>query len=154
MRVVIQRVKEAKVEVEDKKVASIEEGLLLLVGFSEDDGKGLISSALWNKIISKIPKLRIFPDKEGKFNLSLEEYGGKILVVSQFTLYGDIKKGRRPSFSRAAPPTEAKSLYKKFLSDLRRYFPAVEEGIFGADMKVSLCNWGPVTLIMDSEDMK
>ncbi len=154
MRLVIQRVKKAWVEIKQRKVASIERGLLVLVAFSKKDVGQIMDSPLWEKIIFKIPRLRIFPDKTGRLNLDLQEYDGEILVVSQFTLYGNMKRGRRPCFSEAAPAKEAEELYKNFLSTLYSAFPKIKEGVFGAEMEVYLCNWGPVTLIMDSEYMK
>ncbi len=151
MRIIIQRVKEAKVEVRKKVVASIGKGLLLLVGFSPSD-EGLPGTPLWNKILKKIVNLRIFPDDEKKMNLSLLDIKGEILVVSQFTLYADIKKGNRPSFVQAAPPDIAVNLYERFIKDLKEsYSINVKSGIFGEEMFVHLCNWGPVTIVLDSE---
>ncbi len=151
MRIIIQRVKEAKVEVKGKVVASIGKGLLLLVGFTQSD-KDLPGTSLWNKILKKIINLRIFPDEEKKMNLSLLDVGGEILVVSQFTLYADIKKGNRPSFVQAASPDIAVDLYERFIKDLKESFGVdVKSGIFGEEMFVHLCNWGPVTIILDSE---
>jgi len=153
MRVIIQRVKGAQVKVEGRCISSIDKGLLLLVGFSKKDTE-LIKTPVWMKIIKKIPQLRIFPDKEGKFNLSLLDIDGEILVVSQFTLYGDMKKGRRPSFAEAAPGEVAEELYNKFVEDLKSILPdKVKQGIFGENMEIHLCNFGPVTLILDSDDM-
>ncbi len=152
MRIVIQRVREAAVEVQGKRISSIGKGLLLLVGFSKlDEEEGTPEG--WDKIVSKIPRLRIFPDEKGRFNLGLKEYGGEILVVSQFTLYADTRRGRRPSFTDAASSERALNLYKNFLSSLKKEFPHVKEGIFGADMNVYLCNWGPVTIIMDTQEI-
>jgi len=153
MRIVIQRVKFAEVMVEKRSVARIEKGLFLLVGFSNKD-KEIYKSPLWYKIIKKIPELRIFSDDDGKFNLSLMEVDGEILVVSQFTLYGDMKKGKRPSFTNSAPYKEAKELYNAFIKDLEEIMPGrVKQGIFGANMDINLCNSGPVTLILDSDYM-
>ncbi len=153
MRIVIQRVKFAEVMVEKRSVARIDKGLFLLLGFSNND-KEIYNSALWFKIIKKIPELRIFSDEDGKFNLSLMDVDGEILVVSQFTLYGDMKKGKRPSFTNSAPYKEAKELYKAFIKDLEKLVPGrVKQGIFGANMDINLCNSGPVTLILDSDYM-
>jgi len=153
MRIVIQRVKFAEVMVEKRSVARIDKGLFLLLGFSNND-KEIYNSALWFKIIKKIPELRIFSDEDGKFNLSLMDVDGEILVVSQFTLYGDMKKGKRPSFTNSAPYKEAKELYKAFIKDLEKVVPGrVKQGIFGANMDINLCNSGPVTLILDSDYM-
>jgi len=153
MRIVIQRVKFAEVIVEKRSVARIEKGLFLLLGFSNNDIE-IYKSPLWYKIIKKIPELRIFSDEDGKFNLSLMDVEGEVLVVSQFTLYGDMKKGKRPSFTNAAPYKEAKELYDAFIKDLEKIMPGrVKQGIFGANMEIKLCNTGPVTLILDSDYM-
>jgi len=153
MRVVIQRVKNAQVSVKNRCVAKINKGLLLLVGFNHKDIE-VIGTTLWDKIINKIPHLRIFPDKDGKFNLSLIDVDGEILVVSQFTLYGDLKRGRRPSFSIAAHGDVAKKIYERFVKDLESIIPGrVKQGIFGENMAIDLCNFGPVTLILDSDEV-
>ncbi|MEX1257492.1 MAG: D-aminoacyl-tRNA deacylase [Gemmatimonadota bacterium] len=147
MRVVLQRVTEASVSVDGKVVGSTGRGLLLLVGFLSGDGEEELA---W--MARKILELRIFPDDEGKMNRSLAENGGGILVVSQFTLYGDARKGRRPSFVRAAPPEIAIPLYRRFVALLRESAPGtVSEGEFGAMMEVSLVNDGPVTLVLEKE---
>jgi D-tyrosyl-tRNA(Tyr) deacylase len=147
MKVVLQRVSEASVSVDGRVVGSTGKGLLLLVGFTSGDGE---SELAW--MARKIVDLRIFPDDEGKMNRSLVEQGGEILVVSQFTLYGDARKGRRPSFDQAASPEIAILLYRRFLELLRDLVPGkVAEGEFGAMMDVSLVNDGPVTLVLEKE---
>jgi D-tyrosyl-tRNA(Tyr) deacylase len=144
MRIVIQRVSQAWVRVEDKEVARIGPGLLLLVGISKhDEGEEL---SFWAK---KIPELRLFPDEQGKFNRSLREVGGEILCVPQFTLFGDCRKGRRPSFSEAAPGPKAQRLFDHFVELLRGQGTPVKTGVFGAHMEVGLVNEGPVTLILE-----
>lgn len=144
MRIVLQRVKEAYVSVNGREVARIGKGLLLLVGIGRGDGEDELS--FWAR---KIPYLRVFPDEEGKFNLSLRDVGGEILCVSQFTLYGDCRKGRRPSFTEAAPGPEAERLFSRFTELLSEEGIPVKTGIFGAKMEVGLVNDGPVTLILE-----
>lgn len=146
MRIVLQRVREAWVRVDGKEVAHIGPGLLLLVGFAGEDTDQELS--FWAR---KIPELRVFPDGAGKFNRTLREVEGEILCVSQFTLYGDCRKGRRPSFSRAAPGPVAEELYHRFLELLRGEGVAVQAGVFGAHMEVGLVNDGPVTLILERQ---
>ncbi|HET7658525.1 MAG TPA: D-aminoacyl-tRNA deacylase [Bacillales bacterium] len=146
MRVVLQRTKSASVEVEGKTVGQIDSGLMLLVGIKHDDKPEDIQY-----IADKITNLRIFEDEEGKMNLSLLDVGGEILSVSQFTLYGDTRKGRRPSFSEAARPESAEELYELFNETLREKGIKVETGRFGAMMDVHLTNDGPVTLIVESK---
>lgn len=145
MRAVIQRVKSAKVYVDGRLSGKIGNGLLVFVGMARGDGEDDISY-----LISKLPDLRIFEDSSGKFNLSLQEINGEILVVSQFTLYGDCRKGRRPSFTEAEEPTVAKNLYDRLISKLRERGVPVETGEFQAKMEVHLINDGPVTLLLDS----
>ena len=145
MRVVIQRVREARVEVHAKITGSIGVGLLVLLGIAKTDTE---KDAEY--LSEKVLALRIFPDAAGKMNRSLREAGGSLLVVSQFTLYGDCKKGRRPSFDLAASPLEAARLYQYFVDTTRRGGVRVETGIFQAQMEVHLVNDGPVTLICDS----
>lgn len=146
MRAVIQRVRHASVSVDDRVVGSIDEGLLVLLGVAPDDGPEQIR---W--MASKLAGLRIFKDEQGLMNRSLLDIGGSALVVSQFTLYGDTRKGRRPSFVGAAPPERAEPLYEQFCEALRAQgVGRVERGIFGADMQVQLLNDGPVTLIVDT----
>ncbi len=146
MRLLIQRVSWAAVRVDERPVGHIQKGLLVLVGFSEDD-----TPALLPKAAHKLIHLRIFSDSEGRMNLSLREVSGGLLVVSQFTLYGELKKGFRPSFARAAPAEKALPLYEAFIQEIRRQAPdlPVQTGEFGAIMKVSLCNDGPVTLWLE-----
>ncbi len=145
MRAVIQRVEEAEVTVEGATVGEISKGLLVLLAVEASDG--LQDLAFLKK---KILNLRVFEDKQGKMNLSLRDAGGSVLMVSQFTLYGDLRKGNRPSYSRAAPPTQAKGLYEELIEQLRSEGITVEAGKFQAMMKVALINDGPVTLIVDS----
>jgi len=147
VRVVLQRVSRAAVEVDGRVVGEIGAGFVLLVGFRTGDGDDHLS---W--MADKVLGLRVFPDAEGKMNLGLDEIGGDLLVVSQFTLYGDARKGRRPSFVDAAPPDVAIPLYERFVGVLRERAPGrVETGEFGAHMKVSLVNDGPVTLVLERE---
>ena len=145
MRVVLQRVARAAVRVDGEVVGSAGKGLLLLVGFTEGDGPEQVE---W--MADKIVGLRIFPDDKGHMNLGLAEVGGDLLVVSQFTLYGDTRKGKRPSFVKAARPETAIPLYESFLGALKDRAPArVEAGVFGAHMDVELVNDGPVTLVLE-----
>jgi D-aminoacyl-tRNA deacylase len=146
MRVVAQRVREARVEVEGQVVGSITTGLLVLLGIARGDTE---EDAAY--LVEKTLNLRIFPDEQGRMNRSLLETGGALLVVSQFTLYGDCRKGRRPSFDSAAPPEEARCLYEYFVARSRKAGVEVATGIFQAYMQVSLVNDGPVTFLYDSE---
>ncbi|QQZ61479.1 D-tyrosyl-tRNA(Tyr) deacylase [Paenibacillus sonchi] len=145
MRVVVQRCKEARVSVEDTVTGAIGQGLMLLVGVTHEDTE---QDAKY--LADKIAGLRIFEDEAGKMNFSVTDTGGAILSVSQFTLYGDCRKGRRPNFMAAAGPAEAERLYDYFNQELRNGGLQVETGVFGAMMDVSLTNWGPVTLLLDS----
>ena len=145
MRAVIQRVQSASVVVDERCVGAIEKGILVLLGVSPQDDAQSVS---W--MVNKISQLRIFPDEAGKMNLSLLDIGGALLVVSQFTLYGDCRKGRRPNFMGAARPELAEPLVGDFIEAARQLGLAVESGVFGAHMDVTLCNDGPVTLILDS----
>ncbi len=145
MRAVIQRVEEARVTVEGRAVGEISKGLLVLLAIEASDG--LRDLAFLKK---KILNLRVFEDEQGKMNLSLLDAGGGVLMVSQFTLYGDSRKGNRPSYSRAAPPTRAQELYHELIEQLRSEGVTVAAGKFQAMMKVALINDGPVTLIVDS----
>lgn len=147
MRVVLQRVKEATVRVDGQIVGQIEKGLLLLVGIHETDTEEVIPY-----MVNKISELRIFEDATGKMNESILDQGGSILSVSQFTLYGDTRKGRRPNFMKAARPGLAEPLFNQFNQALQEVGLAVETGIFGAMMEVGLVNDGPVTLIIDSKE--
>lgn len=146
MRLVIQRVKEASVEVEGETIASIGRGVVVLIGVGKGDGEEDV-----RYLAEKLLNLRIFPDKEGRMNLSLEEIGGEVLAVSQFTLYGDVRKGRRPSFTQAAPPREAERLYRMLVTQIREEGIKVETGKFQAHMLVKIFNDGPVTFIMESK---
>ena len=145
MRAVVQRVRESKVVVDDRTVGEIQAGLLVLLGVEEGDTEK-DSEYLVNKVIG----LRIFEDYEGKMNRGLVEAGGELLVVSQFTLLGDVRKGKRPSFVRAASPDEGNRLYKDFVERASTQGLAVQTGQFQADMKVHLINDGPVTILLDS----
>ncbi|HCN56978.1 MAG TPA: D-tyrosyl-tRNA(Tyr) deacylase [Exiguobacterium sp.] len=144
MRVVLQRVKEASVTVEGTVTGQIDQGFLLLVGITHDD---TLEQVNW--LADKIAGLRVFEDEEERMNLSLQDVEGKILSVSQFTLYGDVKKGRRPAFTEAAKPDVANELYEAFNARLRQQGIIVETGQFGAMMDVALVNDGPVTLILE-----
>ena len=146
MRLVIQRVSQAKVTVQGKEVGAIGPGLCLFLGVAKGD-----TEEDSTYLVQKSVELRIFEDDEGKFNRTLLDVGGEILVVSQFTLYGDCTKGRRPSFSHAASPEEAERLYQQFVQKLREKGPRVATGQFQAKMEVSLVNSGPVTFIIDSK---
>lgn len=145
MRLVIQRVSKASCTVEGKITGAVDDGYMVLVGFGLDDDKSVVE-----KMAGKLSKLRIFEDEEGKINRSIYDVGGKILSISQFTLYADCKKGNRPSFSDALGGEKAIELYRYFNECLRNLNLEVEEGVFGADMKISLVNEGPVTIILDS----
>ena len=144
MRVVLQRVSRASVTVEGRVTGSIGRGLLALAGFTESDGEEVVE---W--MAEKVAGLRLFADREGRMNLGLEDVDGAVLVVSQFTLYGDARKGRRPSFVHAAPAAQAEELYRRFLGALERRGVQTETGVFGAMMDVELVNDGPVTLILE-----
>ncbi|MCU0491599.1 MAG: D-aminoacyl-tRNA deacylase [Chloroflexaceae bacterium] len=149
MRLVIQRVSSASVTVAGQVVGQIERGLLVLVGITASD---TATDAM--HLAEKTANLRIFPDDEGRFNRSLLDVGGAALVVSQFTLYGDVRKGRRPSFIAAAPPEQAAPLVDAYAEGLRSLGIHVERGIFGASMQVALVNDGPVTILIDSDEVK
>ncbi len=145
MRVVVQRVKHSSVAVDANIVGKINEGLLILLGIKNGDTE---KDVTW--LANKVVSLRIFEDENGKMNKELKEINGSILLISQFTLYGDCVKGKRPSFIEAAKPEIAIPLYEKFIDTLKNQGINVETGIFGADMKVDLLNDGPVTLVIDS----
>ncbi len=145
MRTVIQRVNRAEVIIGGAPVARIGEGILALVAISRHDNE---NDLLWTA--RKIVELRIFDDSQGKLNRSLLDIGGQLLLVSQFTLYGDCRKGRRPSYTESAPLAEAEKLYQRFVSIVRQFVPNVQTGQFQAMMEVTLTNAGPVTLILDS----
>lgn len=146
MRAVLQRVREARVEVNGTVTGAIGIGLLVLLGVSRGDSKDDA-----DYLAEKIPGLRIFPDEQDRMNRSVTEIGGAVLVVSQFTLYGDCRRGRRPSFDEAAPPGEARSLYEYFVERLRANNLKTETGVFQASMQVYLVNDGPVTLLLESK---
>lgn len=146
MRVVLQRVAHASVTVEEKVIGKIQRGFLLLVGVTHDDAMEDMEY-----LVRKIVQMRIFEDEEGKLNRSIQDIGGEILSVSQFTLYADTKKGNRPSFSKAAPGDIALKMFEQFNGLLRDTGIPVETGQFGADMKVELLNDGPVTILLDSK---
>ena len=149
MRLVIQRVIEARVTVSNHTVGSIRKGLLVLLGISRAD-----TPADADRLLERLLTLRIFPDHAGKMNRNVAESGGALLVVSQFTLYGDCRKGRRPSFDQAAPPEQAQALYRYFVEAARKGPVPVETGVFQATMQVHLVNDGPVTILIDSDDLK
>lgn len=146
MRAVIQRVRESSVTVQGKVVGEIGAGLMVLVGIEDDDSETEVAS-----LVHKITGLRIFNDEDGKFNLSLLDTGGSVLVISQFTLLGDCRKGRRPSFVKAARPETAVPLYEGLIEGLREAGVEVASGVFGAHMDVHLINDGPVTLLVDTK---
>jgi D-tyrosyl-tRNA(Tyr) deacylase len=148
MRAVIQRVSRASVEVEERTVGEIGDGLMVLVAVARDD-----TEAEADYLADKIINLRIFNDEQGKMNLSLLDRGGAMLVVSQFTLYGDARRGRRPSYTGAAEPEKANALYEYFVERVRAQGVRVETGVFQAMMKVHLTNDGPVTILLDSEKL-
>lgn len=149
MRAVIQRVLNASLFVEGKEISNIGKGAIIFLGVGEEDQE---SDA--QKLALKISKLRIYEDENGKMNKNINDYGGEILLVSQFTLYADCKNGNRPSFTQAKNPKEAKELYFKVQKLLENENIAVKMGVFGADMKIEVLNDGPVTIILDSKDLK
>ena len=148
MRIIVQKVAHSNVVIDNKTNGEIKKGFMVLVGFTHDD-----TTAIIDKMVDKMINLRIFEDENGKLNLSLKDVDGSILSISQFTLYADCKKGRRPSFIDAAKPDLAIPLYDYFNNKIKEYDIHVETGIFGADMKVTLLNDGPVTIILDSKDI-
>ncbi len=148
MKVVLQNVLNCEVKIKDKVYSSIDRGFLLLVSFTDGDNLDII-----NKMANKISKLRVFMDENGKTNLSLLDVNGKIMSVSQFTLYADVKKGNRPSFTNCLDFNKAKELYQQFNLELKKLNLKVEEGVFGEDMKVSFVNDGPFTLVIDSKEV-
>lgn len=146
MRAVVQRVNSCSVEIDGKKESQINKGLLVLLGIGDDDNEDDIKY-----LVDKIMNLRIFEDEEEKMNFSLLDTHGELLVVSQFTLYGDCRKGRRPNFMKAAKPNISENLYEEFLDEASNYDIKVASGKFGADMQVDLRNDGPVTILIDSK---
>ena len=148
MRVVLQRVKHASVHVDGRETGSIGQGFLILLGVSDEDDETIA-----DKMADKICRLRIFEDENGKTNRSLQDVGGEILVVSQFTLYADCRKGNRPSFTGAGAPDHANRLYEYFMEQCKKHVEIVAHGEFGADMKVDLLNDGPFTLMLDSKEL-
>jgi D-tyrosyl-tRNA(Tyr) deacylase len=148
VKALIQRVASACVTVDNDIIGEIDRGWLVFLGVSRfDDGSEI------QKLADKILGLRLFSDQDGRFNLSVQDVGGSILIISQFTLYADISRGRRPGFSEAASPQKAKELYERFIEVVRAWGLPVATGAFGADMKVSLINDGPVTVILDSSQL-
>lgn len=148
MKVVIQRVRHASCTIDSQITGSIDQGFCVLVGFTQSDTEAVV-----DKVVKKIVSLRVFSDEEGKMNRSLLNMGGKILSISQFTLYADCKKGNRPGFTRAARPEQAIPLYEYFNQAIASAGIPVETGVFGADMQIELCNDGPVTIVLDSEEL-
>ena len=148
MKFVIQRVTQASVTVNQKVIGSIKQGFLVLIGIGEDD-----TTEIADKLVKKLIGLRIFEDENGKTNLSLKDIRGELLLVSQFTLYAECKKGNRPSFTKAGKPELENQLYEYIIEACKKEFPVVQTGEFGADMKVSLLNDGPFTIILDSAEI-
>ena len=148
MKFVIQRVTRASVAVDGKTVGQIGSGFLVLIGIADSD-----TEAIADKMTAKLLGLRIFGDEAGKTNLSLSDVNGQLLLISQFTLYADCRKGNRPSFVKAGKPEHANALYEYIIDRCRQSVPVVEHGVFGADMKVDLLNDGPFTIILDSEEI-
>lgn len=148
MKFVIQRVQHASVTVDQKVIGKIEKGFLVLIGVSNDDTKEIA-----DKLVKKLVGLRIFEDENGKTNLSLADVDGSLLLVSQFTLYANCKKGYRPSFIEAGAPDMANEMYEYIIEECKKSIPVVEKGEFGADMKIELLNDGPFTIILDSDDL-
>lgn len=148
MKFVIQRVTHADVSVEQNIVGSIDKGFMVLIGINNTD-----TTEIADKMIKKLVNLRIFEDENGKTNLSLNDVDGSLLLISQFTLYADCKKGNRPSFVNAGSPDMANTLYEYIIDQCKSFVPIVQKGIFGADMKVSLINDGPFTIVLDSNEL-
>lgn len=148
MKFVIQRVTEANVKVDGKIIGEISKGFMVLIGVGQDDTK-----AIADKMVKKLVGLRIFEDENGKTNLSLADVDGQLLLISQFTLYANCKKGYRPSFIEAGAPDMASDMYEYIISECKKSILVVERGIFGADMKVSLVNDGPFTILLDSDNL-
>lgn len=148
MKFVIQRVTRASVEVDEKIVGKIDKGFMVLIGVSQTDDE-----VIADKMVDKMIKLRIFEDENGKTNLSLADVGGELLLISQFTLYANCKKGNRPSFIDAGAPDEANRLYEYIIDKCKERCPVVEKGVFGAEMKIELVNDGPFTVVLDSTEI-
>ena len=148
MKFVIQRVTHAEVAVEGEVIGKIGKGFMVLIGVAQDDTR-----VIADKMVKKLTGLRIFEDENGKTNLALKDVDGELLLISQFTLYANCRKGNRPSFIEAGAPDEANKLYEYIISEAGKQVPVVEHGIFGADMKVSLLNDGPFTIVLDSEQI-
>ena len=148
MKAIIQRVSRASVTIEEKVVGAIGQGYLVLLGVAQGD-----TVEIMEKLVKKMIDLRIFQDENGKTNLSIEDVGGEILVVSQFTLLADCKKGRRQSFIKAGDPKTAEEMYELFIEECKKRISKVEHGSFGSDMKVELVNDGPFTIILDSDEL-
>ena len=148
MKFVIQRVQHASVTVDQKVIGKIEKGFLVFIGVSNDDTKEIA-----DKLVKKLVGLRIFEDENGKTNLSLADVDGSLLLVSQFTLYANCKKGYRPSFIEAGAPDMANEMYEYIIQECKKSIPVVEKGEFGADMKIELLNDGPFTIILDSNEL-
>ena len=148
MRFVIQRVKQARVDVDGCTVGQIEKGFMVLIGICQSD-----TTEIADKMIKKLINMRIFEDENGKTNLSLADVNGQLLLISQFTLYADCKKGNRPSFINAGSPDMANSLYEYIIAECRKSIPNVQKGVFGAHMEVSLINDGPFTIVLDSAEI-
>lgn len=148
MKFVIQRVTQASVEVNHEVIGKVNKGFLVLIGVSNDD-----TTEIADKLIKKLIGLRIFEDENGKTNLALKDVNGELLLVSQFTLYADCKKGNRPSFIKAGNPELANQLYEYIIEACKKEVPVVQTGEFGADMKISLLNDGPFTIILDSDEI-
>ena len=153
MRFLVQRVNEADVSVDGQSIGRIGQGFLVLVGISSADVESGISEKIADKMVKKLIGLRIFSDEDGKTNLDLQSVQGQLLIISQFTLYADCRKGNRPSFIRAGAPEPANALYEYLIKECAKSVPCVRHGEFGADMKVSLTNDGPFTIILDSEEL-
>ena len=148
MRALLQRVSHASVTVDKQIVGQIEQGLLILLGIGQGDTETQVKT-----LVEKIIHLRIFEDSEGKMNRSLLDISGQVLIVSQFTLYADTRRGRRPSFTSAAHPSVAEPLFEQFKASMAQYGVPTESGIFGATMDIQLCNQGPVTIWLDSQEL-
>jgi len=148
MRFLVQRVTHASVEVDKHTIGEIQKGFLVLIGISQEDTKEIA-----DKMIRKLIALRIFEDQNGKTNLSLADVSGELLLISQFTLYADCKKGNRPSFIKAGSPDYANEMYEYIIAQCREQIPVVQTGSFGADMKISLLNDGPFTIMLDSSEI-